>query len=264
MSTDPINAVTNGLARVCGHQVDKPKFLAYVRALLEEVDLVDVAFKQVATIDDIDASVGVQLDVLGAIVGQPRRLTAALINAFFGFEPVGGGDYVLAMPYGDDDIPGFGGQFFSEGDSTTASADMVDVDYRKAIKARIAYNNTRVPSDGVTAYSDGLFHVLRYIFSDAGATGLPGYPLYVHDDGDMHITIGIGKVPNQQEKALLLYAHVLPVPSGVGFSTVIWDADASSTYYLGFDDTYAGTWIAGMGDTDFPAMNAGRFAEELS
>jgi hypothetical protein len=263
MSIGDLDIVAQGLGRICGAHVGKPKFTAWVTALLQEGADIKSALEQLYTLVDVDASTGVQLDVIGALVGQPRRLTGALVNAFFGFLPVGGGEYQLALPMGDDNIEGLGGQMYDEDTSVLSSSSLLnDVDYRKAIKARIVYNNTRAKGDG-TAYSEGLFSVLRYIFPDAGSDYLPGFPLYVHNDYAMHITIGVGKVPTQQERALINYAEILPVPSCVNYSVVYWNdaAQSEGVYPFGFDGM---SNVLGFGDDDFPGSPGGIFAEELS
>lgn len=76
-----------------GQQYRKPKFEAFLRALIGPLQTVENTAWDVLTLRNVDTAIGVQLDTLGEIVGQPRN-------------------------------------------------GMVDADYRRAIRARIAVNNS--------------------------------------------------------------------------------------------------------------------------
>jgi hypothetical protein len=84
------------------YQTNSPKMLAFLRVLLQYVDDVSQCIATFNKAFDVDFAVGVQLDVVGSIVGAARRV---------GFQPSGGVSPVL-----DDDT------------------------YRIFIKARIALN----------------------------------------------------------------------------------------------------------------------------
>lgn len=67
------NHVTEGLANLLEQFKGKANMEAFLTAFLDEIQDLEDALETVASISDIDASSGDQLDVLGIIVGQPRE-----------------------------------------------------------------------------------------------------------------------------------------------------------------------------------------------
>jgi Protein of unknown function (DUF2612) len=237
--------------RVVSQYADKPKFMAYLAALTAMLDGIYQAALSLYTLPDIDASEGVQLDNIGALVGQPRSLRAAVPKSFFGFSIEGPGSFPQPLPYGEEGAtPNYGGVLWDEGSALADSAAMDDATYRRAIKARIVYNDVR-PS-ATTGWKDAIYAVLFQIF--------PGFDgVTVHVDGGMAIEIGLRCVPSAQQKALLLYADLLPVPACVSWTVLVWDPTVP---VFGFDDTIPsyGDTIAGYAEE--PATTGGVLAEE--
>lgn len=113
--------------RIYSQYRDKPKLVKWMDIAREQGTSIDDAFEKISLSWDIDSSEGVQLDVIGRIVGVNRDF----INKI-PLEPVQFG----RSPYQ------FGGKksFFSAG-SVAADAKMSDDLFRILIKAKILKNN---------------------------------------------------------------------------------------------------------------------------
>lgn len=53
--------------------LDQTNYMGVVTMIAEELELVDLAFTEIRTIFDLNASTGAQLDLVGALVNEPRR-----------------------------------------------------------------------------------------------------------------------------------------------------------------------------------------------
>lgn len=74
-------AISNYLALITSQYQNSPKFLAWLEAVLQIAHDVSVCADSIPAAFDLDTAVGVQLDVVGASIGQPRLLD---------FQPTGG------------------------------------------------------------------------------------------------------------------------------------------------------------------------------
>lgn len=107
------------LNRIASQHKIRPKYMAWLAALLEKIqDLEDLA-AQIDTAFDLDSAVGVQLDMIGQSVG---------VNRLLNFEPV------------------------------YASARLSDDHYRTILRARISLNQWDGTTDGIRRIWDGIFN----------------------------------------------------------------------------------------------------------
>lgn len=109
MSADTINHLETGLSRVALQYQESPKFLAWLRALLAYSEEIEALFQKMALQVDIDQAEGVNLDVIGVIVGRSRIINNAIPIGFFGFNGQPG-----VLSYGEEGVPGVGGRFRDE------------------------------------------------------------------------------------------------------------------------------------------------------
>lgn len=248
MSTPDVDLHALSQGRISGLLSRSDRFKNYIRAIVETFVDVKEAIRSVDLVLDIDNQFGVNLDKIGAIVGQPRRLLGAAPRSFFGFRITEPGDFGRPRGYGDRGQPTWGGAMWSRGRPLTGSALMQDSDYKFAIKARILKNNIRV--DGVTAWINRVYAILWLIFPDHAE-----FPLFIVAGG-MQMTICIGRRPNGREFALMLQANIIPVPQGVFLRATCWD---DSQAVFGFRGQTVAN-VATYGDRAYPSRG-GRFAE---
>lgn len=105
---------------------------------------------------DIETAQGVNLDIIGKIVGQDRTLTGAIAREYFAF-------------VGDPETKGFrykgvsGSPWYRHGDSLTDSVELTDTELRIIIKARCIKNFSDCKIDDIEKSCSLLFGVNGYL-----------------------------------------------------------------------------------------------------
>lgn len=200
------------LERIALQYQESPRFIAYIKALMAQPNEIEGVFWDVEEISDIALAEGVNLDVIGAIVGMPRIVKDVLFVSFFGFD-----DQLATLPYGDEGLINIGGRFRDEEEPHTGSSVLSDIEYRMLIRAKIVKNHSKGTVDDVTS-------ALSFIFG--------GAPTVVDDIGGMSFGIAIGRGVTLTEIALL-DQDILPRPAGV---RIAWRGYYNAADgYLGFD-----------------------------
>jgi len=227
-----------GKSRVALQYSQSQKFLAYLTALLKHADELESVLRTVALQMDIEVAEGVNLDVIGDIVGVSRVLPQSLPVTLFGFE-----GYAGAGIFGEEGQPSVGYRFRNESESGLASSVLQDIEYRLLIRAKIVKNHSRGTGQDLI---DGL--LLLFNVSDG---------IVVFDAGNMAIGVGIGRLLTPYEQALLLPSLDLLVrPSTV--NTVYIAMYDANDYFGFFGQPGAGTF----GEEGDPAIGA-PFAEQV-
>jgi hypothetical protein len=236
----------------------KPKFAAELVALVEPMVDLQALLGELPEDFDLDLAIGVQLDAVGIWVGRSRDIPIPIPNIWFSF---------------DDDKRGFDlGVWKGPYDSDTGIAVLDDETYRTFLRAKIAANNWDGTVEGAaSAYSlifpqpptsqvdlvgtfdEGDF-VLQGMRDDGsyvtltGSAGSFGSLLFITDNGDMTMTVGIaGIIPSLLFLALLEQGFLPLKPEGVRGnyqitsvnSAPLFGFDVQNQYISGFD---AGAW----------------------
>ena len=182
---------------------EHPIFDKYVQVLLGgKIELQEV-FRQLMQERSLDTAVGVNLDNIGEIVGQPRTLLSVDIFEFFGFQgvPNAGG-------FGDFFDPSVGAVFYDANNPRFGNITLTDDVYRIFIKAKIAKNSTHATPEEVMEFAN-------FIFGTSGST--------IQNEGGAAYTLLVGKTLSSFERSLLRYvqktdnynSYLLPQPLGV-------------------------------------------------
>lgn len=236
MSSTIIDHQAIGRSRIATQYTESQKFLAYIRALLDSSAELETVLQSVAAQTDIDVAEGVNLDVIGEIVGISRILPNSIAVKFFGFSGQPGADI-----FGEEGVLGFGSRFRDELEPETATSVLADLEYRLLIRAKIVKNHAR-------GTCEDILKGLAYLFN---AT------LTVVDDiGSMAIGIAIGRQLTFQEKTIVQNLDILPRPAGV---RIAWRAMFDASNYFGFDGQLG---ALSFGEEGQP-MAGGLFAEEF-
>lgn len=225
----------------------KPKFMATVTALAGSyADLIN-SLQSMPTVFDLDAAVGVQLDAVGLWVGITRNIDVPLTGVYFSLDTAGVGlDQGVWM-----------GPF----DPSTGVTALDDDTYRLLIRARIAANHW----DGTLAGSAALLGIIfganvlypAIVLADGTPVvvqgSVPGQliPLvgytdqttyvFIQDNGDMTITIGIsGVLPSALFLALLSGGYIPIKPSGVHADYVATSSSGAPIFGFDVNNQYIG------------------------
>ena len=212
MSSTVLDHQSLGRSRVATQYTESQKFLAYVRALLESSAELEAVLQKVAEQTDIDLAAGVNLDVIGEIVGVSRIIPASVQLAFFGFQ-----DNAAALNFGEEGAQGVGGRFYDEGEPYLATSVLNDPEFRLLIRAKIVKNHAHGTNEDILQGLAYLFNAPRTV---------------VEDLGGMAISVAIGRQLTFQEKALVTVLDILPRPAGVRIN---WRSTFDSARYFGFD-----------------------------
>lgn len=236
--SDLIQHALLGQSRVATQYTRSAKFLAYLEALLKAADELEGVLRTVALQMDIDAAEGVNLDVLGDIVGVSRVLPESLPVTLFGFE-----GYANAGIFGEEGQPSVGYRFRNEDETGLASSVLQDIEYRLLIRAKIVKNHSRGTGQDLI---DGLLLLFNL---ESG--------IAVFDGGSMEIGVGIGRLLTSYEQALLQPSlNLLVRPSAVN---IVYISMYDANDYFGFaDQVGAGTF----GEEGSPSIGS-PFAEQI-
>lgn len=212
MSSAVIDHQELGRSRVATQYTEAQKFLAYIRALLASSAEMEEVLQKVAEQSDIDLAEGVNLDVIGEIVGISRILPNAIAVQFFGFQGQPG-----AATFGEESILGIGARFREELEPETATSVLADPEYRLLLRAKIVKNHAQ-------GTNEDILQGLAYLFNTPYTV--------IEDIGGMRIGVAIGRQLTFQEKAMVTTLDILPRPDGV---QIVWRATYDASNYLGFD-----------------------------
>ena len=183
---------------------DKPVFDAYVKIVMQEIAELQTAFKDLKQLRDLDNAVGVQLDVIGDIVGQPRVLVDFTLFHYFGFDGA-----PLAKTFGTTADVGIGGYFKSVSDVNGSPFEVDDDTYRFLIRARIAANISNTTPQGV-------MNALNFI--------LETNDCLIEEVGNAHlvITYYVVLTPLQEYflRGLSSIGSIIPIPICVSYELV--------------------------------------------
>lgn len=180
--TDPIDHVALIRDRLATQFKDSPNINAYLAAILEHANTLEVVLCDVADILDIDTATGAQLDNIGALVGQPREFIPDIDPDTFTFD-IG---------------PGFDvGEFII---NTNAPVAIDDDDYRRWIKARIASNINNITGEDIIAS-------IQFVFGEEVEV--------IFRDGLQEYVVDIGKALTLADRYLLTLTDILPRTAAV-------------------------------------------------
>lgn len=158
---------------------------------------------------DIDTAVGVNLDLVGKHVGQPRVLPDITPRGLFGFE---GAEGAKGFSLGGDG----GGKWYRLGDPIADSVVLNDDDYRFLIRCRVTRNY-------MTGTMPNIEDALDFIFDGRAEA---------YDQYDMTFTVVVREQGlTDFKRYAITKLDILPRPAGVRIRFVLAAADAPFGFY---------------------------------
>lgn len=191
---------------------------------------------------DLDFARGVQLDVLGKIVGVPRIVPAVLTRITFGFD-----NNPNSRGFADRfNVSREGAPFARRFEPQYTSQQLTDDQYRRFIRAKVALNvcSAYIASDDRISIQD----VINQAFDGRA---------YVVDNQNMSLTLYVSPSVALDELRLIRQLGLLPKPQGVRYSFVI-QAEPGVTF--GFDSNPNSI---GFADRFDPSRVGGIFARKV-
>ena len=172
-----------------------------IRIWLEGYQQVQKTLLDIQLINDVDLATGVQLDVIGDIVGQPREVVNISSTGYFGFEQDAG-----AKSFGSLENAS-GGLYFSLGDPASGNIQLSDSLYRLFIKAKIRNNNTGGNPEDIIAATKEIFQTDEVELLENDYAGIYLFPGRPWNDPDETVFPGLDET--------VIADRLLPVPAGV-------------------------------------------------
>lgn len=172
---------------------DKPKAKASIEALCDFGTSFNTLYS-LPTAFDIDLAMGVQLDVIGRIVGLNRTVPFSTAKVFFGFK-----DIPNTLGFGKAPFRVLGGIDYTD-------TQLSDSDYRFLLKAKIAKNHCKGDIISISK-------AINFIFNGKA---------FAVDNEDMTLTFIIADI--DADMRVFNYALILdliPRPAGVGIKYYI-------------------------------------------
>lgn len=250
---DKINHKELAISRLATQFKESTNLISYIKALLLEADNLEQVFCDLLEKRWIDTAEGVQLDIIGAIVGQTREFVDAEIFDYFGFA-----DNPQAQSFGSLGNPSTGGRFIFEGEPTTGLRLLTDEEYRLFIRARILRNSTSSTPEEIISQIRFLFNSPLVIYSEIdnfdfdafeNLFGFLGYPdakslgtLSDLESGGVFVglnsyslvpsyRISIGRRLGINEKSIVRDTDIIPKTAGVQVEYV---TEFDSNRFFGF------------------------------
>ena len=214
MSTVPvIDHSALAQSRVLSQFSESTNFLAFIDGLMQLTNDIEACLQSMQSLADIDGMEGVQLDVIGIIVGTSRNVSGVVTLTWFGFADTG----TYATTFGEEGNPGVGSRFYEEGEALSSTTILQDPEFRLLIKTKIVKNNSAcTPED--------IIQGLRFIF------GVEDIKL---TEGNCTLAIAIGRPVYSYEQAMISALDILPRPAGISITGAVTSYTAPGTGYTG-------------------------------
>ena len=186
----------------------RPKFMAWVEALVQTFADQIAVILEMPTLFDVDIAVGDQLDKTGEWIGLSRYIKTPLEGVYFTFD--------------EDGTLGWDrGIWWTPFDPLEGLTRLPDTLYRTVLKAKIGANHWNGTIPAVYAIYDQLF---------AGS----GSTVIIQDNQDMSMTLAvIGKVPSPAMISILTSGLIPLRPEAVRLNYVMPSVEDHA--YFGFD-----------------------------
>ena len=185
--------------------------IGYIRALITESDNLEQVFQDLLYKRSIDTAFGVQLDILGSLIGQSRELIDADLVGYFSYQGV-----VEGLGFGDLNDPSVGGRYISLNEPTSGTRVLSDDEYRVFLRARTIKNSTR-------STVNEILDMIVFVLDAEKVVMIEGHTSY---------SIAIGKVLSVGEKGFINGTDLIPKTLGVGVTYSEFDPASYFAYDL--------------------------------
>lgn len=190
---------------------NKPLIRALVNAFAGELNPIEATLGDLFTLRWLDNATGVQLDLIGNIVGQSRAVASSVYISFFGFSA-----QAAAVGFGQARIR-------HDGEVYATTTELPDTEYRALLYAKIAQNNSHGTVEDIITTMLAVFNVTKVIVQNVGVATIAVY---------------IGRYLAPAEAIREIAYSLIPSLAGVGFTVNQYNPNAifgfANQGYLGF------------------------------
>jgi hypothetical protein len=220
--------VADYLNLVTAEHSTKPKFNAYLAALLQPFVDGQAVLASMPTAFDLDYAVGVQLDAVGVRVGRSRNISTPITGIYFSL-----------------DIAGLGldeGYLQGRFDPADGLTSLDDDHYRLLLRAKVAANHW----DGTIPGAAVAIAILQ----------IAPTLVFFQDNQDMSMTLAIaGPLPDRVAMAILTGGYLPLKPTAVRLDLAITTVDGDPLFGLDVENEYvSGLDVGTLGATTFTGV----------
>lgn len=155
------NFADRAVGRLISQFQESEKFIGEVRAYQKQLDKVKDAVLESLAYRSLEKSEGLQLDIIGVIVGQPRISIPDASIKYFGFE--------VRPPFPATGNLGFGNGRLITRTENQNYIKLTDSEYRFAIIGRIFANFSKSTPDDASDQFYAVFGIKIFVLNGAGA-----------------------------------------------------------------------------------------------
>jgi hypothetical protein len=217
--------VNEALGEITSLHRDKPKYRAFITAILQQMQPLQDAAEKMLLWRDIDFAEGDALLKIAEVVGAPRIFTDKLLSIFIGFD-----DQELAMPMWDESDATIEGGRWRERNEGEITLENRWEAQRVVIRAQILKNQSH-------GFTPEMSEAVALLFRTDLA--------FVQNNKDMSFDLNVGRILTPIEVLLIRDYDILPRPAGVQLREFIyWDNTKRVFGFehqagtFGFDDGY--------------------------
>lgn len=193
---------------------DKPVFGKHVTAQIALQSELQTVLRDMKVQRTLDNAFGVNLDIIGKIVGYDRILVNVNSDGYFAFQ-----DVAFAKGFGEINDPALGGKLFSKEDVTTGNLELNDDLYRIALRAVIR-------ASVATGNINDIVDTTNLIVQDG--------VLDIVDLGTGEVELYLSRTLTPFESILMFgiegYDSIIPVPAGVKLTIIVPNRDLRTLY----------------------------------
>lgn len=153
--------------RLASQYQESEKFKGEIKAYLAEVEKLKDAFLELIIYRTIEHGEGIQLDIIGELVGQPRASLPIAGEPFFGYQVRPPLPETGNLGY-KDRITGGGGPYRTRSD-TDQYVLLSDLEYKLALRSRIFANYSYSEPDDISQQIYTLFNLKTLIINTYGS-----------------------------------------------------------------------------------------------
>lgn len=185
-----------------------PKFISFIQSLLKHSDELDIEIGRVINERYLDVAIGIQLDIIGEIVGIDREVVDFINPIYFGFDPDPTAKEFENIVTNNPDA----GRYRSSDENPVVSRFLSDSEYRVLLGAKIKKNSSNISANE-------LLELTRIILSSMYIDG-DTIDLTISETLNASFTLTIGRVLDGSDQAFIAELDLIPRPVGVRISIV--------------------------------------------
>jgi len=181
-----------------------PNLIGFFEGLLYHADELGAVIEDVRVNRGLLTATGIQLDIIGNIVGVPREVVDFAESIYFGFlEDPTAKEFEYSVSGNAD-----AGRYRSTDENPVQIRKLSDAEYKSHIFSKIIKNSSSITPNDV-------LRITRAVLMSLYPTEGEAIPVNVEETGNASFTIIIGALLSLADQAFIVNLGLIPRPAGV-------------------------------------------------